>query len=1379
MLSRKIEKYVLILLSVLFFVLICTLFVGCDDRGLGGVFASEDFSITFVLDNGEENIVWRKGDDVPLPQKDGFYFDGWYCEKECENKFIIDFDDPKLLSDIVVYAKWRNLEIFSGIVFEDLTVTYDGNPHAILASNIPDGAEINYLTAAEYTEAGVYEIVAEIKKYGYRDLHISATLTIEKAKIEGVVFEGRSVEWDGEPHSIYACGVPEGVTVNYRNNEQTETGVYEVIASFNVGNNYLPLDDMRAELRIKDKLCKVTFLNGDGTSAVIDVVYGEIADDVPELFYRAGYTSQWDKDILQNIYSDTTFSAIYLPVTYDIQLVFNGADIDDATITYTIESEDLTLIQPERRQYDFGGWYDNVLLEGERIVKIPVGSYGNKKLYAKWIPIEYGISYDLIYNDATNDINNPRSFNAESGVIVFNAPVRANSEFAGWYLADTGEAITQLDASEFDHSITLKATWKSIEYNVLYLLNGGINSEDNPDRFTADCCVELQNATRPYYDFIGWFDELGRKTERIAGVACDLTLTARWAPSCFQIYYFGLEDAEQHEDNPNVYNIESPDLPILAPTREHFVFEGWYLDEEFGGNKVDVIPTGSHGNTCLYAKWSAVSYSICYNGQDADAADNPAAYTVEDEDIVLINPFRTGYVFDGWFLDGQKITVLQTDGGDKILSAKWIKIQYKINYQSGDDAQNDGRNVNSFFIDDGIIPLYAPVRPHYTFVGWMNGDTDEFITQISSSCGKDINAVAVWEETVYHIFYDTDGGSFVDDDYVVGYTHFSEDIRLPDLQKRGYEFIGWYDNPLFEGETKDVVCKGGDGDKYFYAAFRPIKYKVILIYKGGERTIEYDIECEDIVLSDPPQEVGYNFSGWYDAEGEKAYEIYTANVCDLTLYAKYSAIDYSITYIVDGSEIQSEPSVYSVENPVAFPIPESSDLKFDGWYMNSECAGERIENTCGFSKNLTVYGRWSVVFYSVEYILDGGENSLSNPLGFTSYDGVRELYPPTKRGYEFVCWMDVHNGERVDAISSSSKRNITLKAVWSPIKYCVSYALDGGINSSANPDVYTIEDCPLKLDNAYKNGYEFLGWYRMTDGEKVSLTHIDVYDDVNGVLDLFAEFAPLSQFSYERLNETYYVITEYLGNDCEVSVPSYIDGHRISAIGASVFEKSARSITRLEISEGIVEIEAGAFANMIALDTLIIPSTIKNMPDALLSDCSSLRDLTIPYVGDQKYISGEANKAVKNFSHLFSSSAAYAKKEGFATVERYTLQTDACGAESAVVDGSFAFVPETLTNVTVLGGDIFARAFYGCTTIRSLRFEGEGTSVGSQAMRGCVNLKEVSFSDGFENFDSYMFYKCDNIEKIVVGSESQKTAIQVLKDAKRIPADVLIEIADM
>ena len=164
--------------------------------------------------------------------------------------------------------------------FDDMTVTYDGSKHSISVSGLPEGVTVTY-EGNEQTNAGTYTVTAKFAVgENYNEIaDMTATLTINKATIDmsGVKFENMTVKYDGKSHSIEVTGLPDGVTVTYVGNGQTEVGKYTVTAKFAVGENYEAIADMTAELTIEtDGTVDPTPEEKDNTGLVIGLSAGGV-----------------------------------------------------------------------------------------------------------------------------------------------------------------------------------------------------------------------------------------------------------------------------------------------------------------------------------------------------------------------------------------------------------------------------------------------------------------------------------------------------------------------------------------------------------------------------------------------------------------------------------------------------------------------------------------------------------------------------------------------------------------------------------------------------------------------------------------------------------------------------------------------------------------------------------------------------------------------------------------------------------------------------------------------------------------------------------------------------------------------------------------------
>jgi len=112
--------------------------------------------------------------------------------------------------------------------------TYDGTPKNVTASLNHSETELSYSPQEGFTEPGTYEItVASAETENYLAASEEVSMVIEKAEFTGVSFEGNAEPfvYNGNEHSIFVTGLPEGATVEYTNNGQINAGAYTVTAT--------------------------------------------------------------------------------------------------------------------------------------------------------------------------------------------------------------------------------------------------------------------------------------------------------------------------------------------------------------------------------------------------------------------------------------------------------------------------------------------------------------------------------------------------------------------------------------------------------------------------------------------------------------------------------------------------------------------------------------------------------------------------------------------------------------------------------------------------------------------------------------------------------------------------------------------------------------------------------------------------------------------------------------------------------------------------------------------------------------------------------------------------------------------------------------------
>ena len=305
----------------------------------------------------------------------------------------------------------------------------------------------------------------------------------------------------------------------------------------------------------------------------------------------------------------------------------------------------------------------------------------------------------------------------------------------------------------------------------------------------------------------------------------------------------------------------------------------------------------------------------------------------------------------------------------------------------------------------------------------------------------------------------------------------TETITLKDPVKTGYTFAGWY---MAEDFTGNAVTEIVQGDITLYAKWvKEGDYTITYELDGGTNAPEnpesYNVETGTITLKDPVKP-GYTFGGWYK-DGEfttQVTEIIQGTTGNITLYAKWELVSYTITYeLNDGTNAPENPVSYNVETgTITLKAPTKDKYDFKGWYKDGEFTDEITEITQGTTGNITLYAKW-LENYTITYELNGGTNAPENPAVYNVETETITLKDPVKPGCIFAGWYVAEDftGEAVTEIAQGSTGNITLYTWWILIPKLVY--VDGG--------KATLSQVEVTLSSFY------IGKYEVTQAEFVSV----------------------------------------------------------------------------------------------------------------------------------------------------------------------------------------------------------------------------------------------------------------------------------------------------
>lgn len=152
-------------------------------------------------------------------------------------------------------------------------------------------------------------------------------------------------------------------------------------------------------------------------------------------------------------------------------------------------------------------------------------------------------------------------------------------------------------------------------YKITYILNGGDNDNDNPDKFLSSDNITLKNPTYINHVFDGWYennDFSGNAVTNISNRYTDITLYAKFILDAmiYNISY-NLNGGTNPNNQVLSFSLSTPQN-ILDPVKNYYIFDGWYENSSFTGTKITTTSQLT-GSTLLYAKWLEMGENTTYN----------------------------------------------------------------------------------------------------------------------------------------------------------------------------------------------------------------------------------------------------------------------------------------------------------------------------------------------------------------------------------------------------------------------------------------------------------------------------------------------------------------------------------------------------------------------------------------------------------------------------------------------------------------------------------------------------------------------------------------------------------------------------------------------
>ena len=324
--------------------------------------------------------------------------------------------------------------------------------------------------------------------------------------------------------------------------------------------------------------------------------------------------------------------------------------------------------------------------------------------------------------------------------------------------------------------------------------------------------------------------------------------------------------------------------------------------------------------------------------------------------------------------------------------------------------------------------------------------------------------------------------------------------------RTGYAFGGYYD--ASSGGTKYYNTDGTSARNWdkasvatLYARWTATTSTVTLNKNGGTGgtasvTATFDAGMPSITV---PTYAGYTFQGYYDAtSGGTKY--YNANgtsartwnkVGAQTLYARWSANTYTITYLGNGNNSGSMATTSCTFNnncTLRANTFVKNSYTFVNWLGNNNVTyGNSATFKYTIVGNLNLTAQWKLSTFTVTLNKNGGTGGTASVTA-TYGSAMPAISVPSRTGYTFQGYYDSTSGGTKYYNANGTSANIwnktaasTLYAQWKANTYTVTLNRNGGSGGTASVTA-TYNSAMPRITIPTYYGYAFQGYYDSISG---------------------------------------------------------------------------------------------------------------------------------------------------------------------------------------------------------------------------------------------------------------------------------------------------------
>ena len=460
-----------------------------------------------------------------------------------------------------------------------------------------------------------------------------------------------------------------------------------------------------------------------------------------------------------------------------------------------------------------------------------------------------------------------------------------------------------------------------------------------------------------------------------------------------------------------------------TPTKDKYIFRGWYEDSTF--NKEFDFNTPITSDITLYANWEAANSineirlagDIQYGTVQVGTLPsfNPRATT----DSITIDEVNSNWQYKmqngAWSGFGSETPTAVNDGK--------TNYGYSFCVKTNDGYQLDYSNLKVFYNEEEVTSSVKISK--YAWGAYVDVDL-----------GK-ANGTPV----VYTITFNSNDGTSVAPQNVNAGEKLAEPTPAP--TKVGFTFDGWYEDSTFSKKF-DFNTPITDS-MTLYAKWTENKYTLTFDANGGtgsmtaiaDLTGEYTLPANEFTAPS-----GKQFKGWsLTTDGAIVTKVdMTENRTVYAIWENIPVVTYTVSFDANGG-IGTMADVTGISGEYTLPangFTAPAGKQFKAWSVGGveKAAGDTIT----VNANTTVTAIWEnipVVTYTVSFDANGGTGSMADVTGVSGEYTLPANGFTAPAGKQFKAW-SVGGVEKAAGDKITVTANTTVTAVWEAIEYNVT-----------------------------------------------------------------------------------------------------------------------------------------------------------------------------------------------------------------------------------------------------------------------------------------------------------------------------------------------------